>query len=234
MGLYKYSVKYDAEKSAPAQAFDINASYKDLTQVLRAIKGKPVKDARKILDEAINLKRAIRFSKFNKGMGHRSELGGKKGKYPAKECRIALHLLNNAFASVQAKGLDENAVVLHAAAYKQNVFPRYRTFFVGGNTLGYGKQAVFSRYVTARAEIVVGEKGLKPLARKTKAQVRAEAKSKAKAPVEKTANAKAKPAETKTVAKPAEAKAESKAAPEAAEKPARPAPVKAEKPAVKQ
>ena len=222
MGLYKYSVTYDAEKSAPAQAFDINASYKDLTQVLRAIRGKSVKDAKKILDDAVTLKRAIRFSKFNKGMGHRSELGGKKGKYPAKECRIALHILNNAFASVQSKGLDENAVVLHAAAYKQNVFPRYRTFFVGGNTLGYGKQAVFSRYVTARAEIVVGEKGLKPLARKTKAQARAEAKSKAKAPAEKAAKA----AEAK--AKPAEAKTNTK--PEAEAKPVKPEPAKAEKP----
>ncbi|OIO24522.1 50S ribosomal protein L22 [Candidatus Micrarchaeota archaeon CG1_02_55_22] len=233
MGLYKYSVTYDAEKSAPAQAFDINASYKDLTQVLRAIRGKSVKDAKKILDEAITLKRAIRFSKFNKGMGHRSELGGKKGKYPAKECRIALHMLNNAFANAQSKGLDENAVVLHAAAYKQNVFPRYRTFFVGGNTLGYGKQAIFSRYVTARAEIVVGEKGLKPLARKTKVQVRAEAKLKSKTPVEKVE----KKADAK--AKPSEAKVDAKAKPEVTEKPAKPAPVKVvekpvEKPAVKQ
>ncbi len=227
MGLYKYSVTYDAEKSAPAQAFDINASYKDLTQVLRAIRGKSVKDAKKILDEAITLKRAIRFSKFNKGMGHRSELGGKKGKYPAKECRIALHMLNNAFANAQSKGLDENAVVLHAAAYKQNVFPRYRTFFVGGNTLGYGKQAIFSRYVTARAEIVVGEKGLKPLARKTKVQVRAEAKLKSKTPVEKAEK------KVDAKAKPSEAKVDAKAKPEVTEKPAKPAPVKVEKPVEK-
>ncbi|MGC8851411.1 MAG: 50S ribosomal protein L22 [Candidatus Micrarchaeia archaeon] len=159
MGLYKYAFKVEDEKKvARAQGYDYNASYKDLTQVCRAIRGKNVDDARKILSEAIALKKAIPYHKFNKGLGHRSELGGKKGRYPRKEARIVLQLLNNAVANAEHKGLDnEKLFVKSAIAYKQNTFPRYRRFWVGGATLGYGKQAIRSDYVTARVEITLAE-----------------------------------------------------------------------------
>lgn len=159
--VYKYSIELDAEeakKSAFAQFHDVDASYKDLSQVLRAIKGKPVKKAEKILEEVISKKKAIPFTKFNKGMGHRSELGGRKGKYPIKEARLALALLKNAEANALQKGLSEDKLFIrHAASYKQNTFKRYRKYWVGGNTIGYGKRAIWSNYVTCRAELVLSE-----------------------------------------------------------------------------
>lgn len=200
MALYKYSTTFDPAKSAPAQAFDVNASYKDMYGVMRAINGLPVAKADKLLDDAISMTRAIRFRRHETGMGHRSELGGKKGKYPVKEARLVKQLLANAVASANARGLEpKNLVVLHAAAYKQNTFPRYRRFFVGGNTLGYGKHAVMSKYMTCRVDLVVGEKGLKPLPKKTKAQLAVERKTEKSKPK----------AEAKPAAKPA-AKAEAK------------------------
>ncbi len=79
MGLYKYSTK-TAEKAGRAQMHDLDASYKDLTQICRAIKGLPVAKAYAKLDAAIKGEHAILYTKFNKGSGHRSELGGKKGR----------------------------------------------------------------------------------------------------------------------------------------------------------
>ncbi len=159
--VYKYSIRLNAEeakKSAFAQFHDVDASYKDLSQVFRALKGKPVKKAKTILEEAISKKKAIPFKKFNKGMGHRSELGGRKGKYPIKEARLALALLENAEANALQKGLSQDKLyVRHAASYKQNVFKRYRKYWVGGNTIGYGKRAIWSNYVTCRAELVLSE-----------------------------------------------------------------------------
>lgn len=164
MSFYKYSVEYAGENSGRAQVYDLNASYKDLSQVAAAIRRLPAAKARSVLEDCIAMRRPIEFRKFAKGTGHRSQLGGKRGKFPKKECRLMLLLLDNALANAKAKGLDEKSlVVLHASAYKQNVFPRYRKFFAGSTILGYGKQAIYSSYVTARAEVVVGEKHSKKL-----------------------------------------------------------------------
>lgn len=230
MSFYNYALEFESDKSGRAQCYDLNCSYKDLSQVLASVQGVSVAKARGKLEDAIALKKAIPFSKFNKGMGHRSELGGKKGKYPKKEAKLALELLANAIANAKSKGLDEKSLaVLHACAYKQNVFPRYRRFFASSTILGYGKQAVFSSYVTARAEMVVGEKDAKKLVqsprerakqnrkakleqKKAKAKPGAKestsAKTEAKKPEEKTAERKI--AESKPPEKAVEKKSEDK------------------------
>lgn len=181
MGQYRYSVEL-AEKTANAQAHDLNVSYKDLTQVCGAIRGKTAAEARKILEECISMKKAIPYRKFNKGCGHRSELGGKKGRYPKKEAKIMLGLLNDAEANARYRGMDEKKLfVAQAAAFKQDTFKRYRRFWVGGPVLGYGKQAIWADYATARAEIMLCEKEPRP----------GDEKKPAKAEKEKTAGQKA-------------------------------------------
>ncbi len=206
MSIYKYSFKLSgdaAKKSALAQFHDVDASYKDLTQVLGAIKGKRVAEANKILDDAIALRKAIPYRKFNKGMGHRSSLGGQKGRYPKKECTLVKALLRNAVANATHKGLDEKRLfVKQAAAFKQNSFPRYRKFWASSVTLGYGKRAVWANYETARAEISVEERAFKE--KKVKEKKKNEAKDVKEAKDAKNAK------ETKQ-AKPAEKKAETRA-----------------------
>ncbi|MDP2717994.1 MAG: 50S ribosomal protein L22, partial [Candidatus Micrarchaeota archaeon] len=155
MALYEYSIR-PAGVVGKAQAHDLDCSYKDLTQVMRAIRDQPVRKAYRILEEAIDGKHAIRYTKFAKGSGHRSELGGKTGRYPKKECRLSLKLLQNAAANAMAQGLEEDSLyVRHAAAYKQSVFRRYRQFWVSGTVLGYGKNATWANYETAHMEIIV-------------------------------------------------------------------------------
>ena len=159
MGLYKYSVTADKAKVARAQGYDLDISYKDLTNVCAAMRNRSVAKARKVLEDAIALSVPIPFKKFSKGVGHRSQLGGRKGRFPRKECRAALAILNNAVANANRKGFDESLLfVKGAVAYKQNVLPRYRRIWVGGMTLGYGKQATRSDYVTARIEITLEER----------------------------------------------------------------------------
>lgn len=159
MGLYKYSRKFGDEREvARAQAYDLDCSYKDLGQVLAALKGRSVADSKKILGDCISMKKPIAFHKFHTGMGHRKELGGRKGKYPKKEAKIALRMLENAEANADYKGLDSaELAVVQAAAYKQNVMPRYRRLFASSVVLGYGKQSIWANYVTTRAEIVLGK-----------------------------------------------------------------------------
>ncbi len=159
MGLYDFSYKVADEKEvARAQAFDIDASYKDLSNVFAAIKGKSIPDAKKTLEDCISMKKAIQYRKFSKHLGHRKELHGRKGRYPKKEARIALILLKSAEANANFKGLEVNSLVVRqAAAYKQSVIRRMRHHFGSSITLGYGKQALYADYSTCRAEIVLAK-----------------------------------------------------------------------------
>ncbi|MFA6330122.1 MAG: 50S ribosomal protein L22 [Candidatus Micrarchaeia archaeon] len=210
MGLYKYSVKVDDKaKVGQAQGYDLDISYKDLCNVCAALRHRNVAKARTILNEAIELKIPILFKKFNTGVGHRSQLGGRKGRFPKKECKAALAVLNNAVANATKKGLDEKLLfVKNACAYKQNVLPRYRRTWVGGAALGYGKQAIRSDYVTARMEITVEERPALPGKAKNKAAARKAAQKPAGAKPEAKAEKKA----DKPAVAPAAAKAENKGA----------------------
>ncbi len=211
-GLYKYTTKH-AEKVGKAQAHDLDASYKDLTQVLRAITGLSVAKAYAKLDAAIQGEHAILYTRFNTGSGHRSELGGKKGRYPKKECKMVYATLKNAAANAVNLGLDENSlVVMHGSANKQNTFRRYRTFWVGSTTLGYGKHAMWADYVTAWMQIIVGGKPAEKKEQKTKAAAEKAKEAKEKPDAKETKEKTAKPVEAKAVTT---AKVENVAAPKA-------------------
>ena len=216
MAFYDYSLDYPAGKAARSQGYDVNASYKDLTQVCGAVKGKPYAAAIKTLEDALAMVKPIPYSAHVKGTSHKSQLGGKRGRYPQNESRYMLALLKNAFANAQSMGLDEKTLtVVHAQAYKQNVFPRYKRYFATSAVLGYGKHSYLANYSTARIEIVLGPKGLKASKRMTKVQLAAERKRKA---AEKKAAAEKEKAEATKKATAEKAADEKKAQAKAAEK----------------
>jgi len=156
----------------------VDASYKDLTQVCSAIRGKTAEKAKQILENAIEEKVAIEFKRFGKGAGHKSSLGGRRGKFPKKECRIMLKLLENAVSNAVTKGLNKEGLQIYQiAAFKQNSYPRYKKHFVDGIILGYGKYATRGDFETARVELVLQEVKSKPKEeKKEKAQKAAKPK----------------------------------------------------------
>jgi large subunit ribosomal protein L22 len=145
-----YSYKpSENEKIAKAQMHDINASYKDLSEVCRSIRGKATKEAVKLLEKVEKGEMPILFKKFNKRLGHRRELGGRKGRYPKKSAKIVMQVLRNAIANAQRNGFSENLLVKHASANKQNIYPRLAS---------KGRQ-MRSNLETAKVEIVLQEVG---------------------------------------------------------------------------
>jgi large subunit ribosomal protein L22 len=143
---YSYKGR-EGVRMARAYRSDVDASFKDLSQVCRSINGKEVSGAVKLLEEAKLGKVPIRFVKFNKKCGHRKELGGMRGRYPKKSARMVLEVLRNALANAHYKGMEEKLVVRHASANKQNIYPR---------TASKGK-AMRADYETAKIEIVLEE-----------------------------------------------------------------------------
>ena len=119
--MHKYSFPVD-DTMAVAQAYDVNASYKDLCIVCDAIRHKKVNEAMAILDGVISKKKPILFRRFNKHMGARHELHGRKGGYPVVAAKEVKKVLQNAIANAELKAIDpDGAIVLYASANKTRI-----------------------------------------------------------------------------------------------------------------
>lgn len=150
---YDYSYQSDG-KHALAQVHDIDASFKDLAMVCANIRRKRVKTAQALLEKAEKKEIPIRFYKYSKHLGHRSELGGKKGRYPVKAVKIVKKVFENAVANAEFKGLDlEKMVVVHASANKHKIYPRMQ--FQGKDPRGRAKRSDVEH---AKVEICLEEK----------------------------------------------------------------------------
>ncbi|MEM3781379.1 MAG: uL22 family ribosomal protein [Candidatus Micrarchaeaceae archaeon] len=118
---HRYTFK-TSDNMAYAQAYDVNASYKDLCAVCDAIRYSRTGDAFALLDAIIAKAMPIRFKRFNKHMGARHELGGAKGAYPIKAAKEVKNVLANAVANAQLKAIDsESAIVAYATANKTHI-----------------------------------------------------------------------------------------------------------------
>lgn len=128
---------------AKAQQYNIDASFKDLCAVCDNVRGKTAEDAVKYL-ESVADGFPVAYKRWNKHLGHRRELGGKKGRYPVKAAKFVAMVLRNAVANATSKGMSATKVV-HAAANKQATYPRMQS---------KGRQ-MHSDYETARVEIIL-------------------------------------------------------------------------------
>jgi large subunit ribosomal protein L22 len=121
---FGYSYKQTGAKFAKAQAHDIDASFKDLGAVCDAIRHKNTDAAVELLEAVSEGDTPILYRKHNKRLGHRHELGGKKGRYPKKSAKLVLSVLRNAIANATFRGMGDELVVKHCCANKQRIFPR--------------------------------------------------------------------------------------------------------------
>lgn len=141
-----YSFQKKGDNFAYAQEYNLDASYKDLVEVCKSIRKLPVAKAMALLTKAEAMEMPILYRSHNKKLGHRHELGGKKGRYPIKAVRLVRKVLVNAINNAKVLQLNENSLtVAHAAANKQSIYPR----------LSPKGRRMRMNYETARLEIVV-------------------------------------------------------------------------------
>ena len=85
--------------------------------VCQAVRGLSVSKAKKVLEDAVALKKPIAFTRYNGDMGHKH--GMMAGCFPVSTCKQILLLMKSAEANAQGKGLSTaNLVVKHAVAQK--------------------------------------------------------------------------------------------------------------------
>lgn len=92
------------EHSAIAKSLDLSISTKHSIEISRSIRYKSTTSAKKILEDAINLRKAIPFRKFKKDMGHKRGMAA--GRYPKKAANEFMRLIKSVEANAQSKGLD--------------------------------------------------------------------------------------------------------------------------------
>lgn len=160
-----YSFNRDRKGIVFASTSNINASFKDLAIVCNAIRYKNAEDAGALLEEILNQKRPVFYSKYNKYMGSRHELGGQKGRYPKKCAAIVKKVLTNAMANAEGKGESpQDMYVVHASANKTIILPRMapKGELRLGHSMGRGSTRM-TNLEFARVELALGygeEEGL--------------------------------------------------------------------------
>ncbi len=164
---YSYQIKENYESYAAARVEGVDASYKDLTEVCGRIRELPVERAVFLLEKFETGELPVLYKSHNKRLGHRRELGGKKGRYPKKAAGLVLKVLRSALANAQSKGLIEPYILVHASANKKNIYPRMSS---------KGRRNT-SNYETARIEIILREKDI---VKKEKVQKKIEIQAPAK------------------------------------------------------
>lgn len=112
------------QECACARVEGVNASYKDLAQVCGRIAGKKTVWALDFLEKASAGEIPVFYATHNRNLGHRRELGGRKGRYPWKAARIVLKVLESAMANGKVVGIGEPYTILVASANKKDIFPR--------------------------------------------------------------------------------------------------------------
>lgn len=176
---YAYKpAKTEQARSAKARVDDVNASFKDLCNVCQNIRGRRSDAALEFLTEAADGKRPIRYFRHNKRRGHVGELGGKKGGWPVKSCRIVRDVLANAIANAEAKGLSTTKVA-HVQANKMNAYPRMSA---KGRRVRQDLETAFVEVVleeirvpggakaAEKKEVKIAEKKAEPIAAEKKAE----------------------------------------------------------------
>jgi large subunit ribosomal protein L22 len=133
------------ERCAKARLEDVNASYKDLSEVCGVLRKKKAEWALEFLGKASKGEVPVLFRRHNTNLGHRRELGGRKGRYPVKACGMVLKALQSAIANGKQIGLGDPFVIDAISANKKQIFPR----------MAPKGRTARSYLVTSRVEIVL-------------------------------------------------------------------------------
>ncbi len=143
MPVWRYSVKItDEERTAKAMIWDSPISLKEAYEIFKVIRGMKLKDAEKLLEEVINLRRPIPFVRYKLGVSHRKGLNNMYskwktsiGRYPVKAAKEVLKLLRNVENNADNKNLDvERLKIIHAAAHKGRYLKRWMPRAFGRST----------------------------------------------------------------------------------------------------
>ena len=127
---------------AKARATYLRVHYKHCREIANAIKGKNVGKAKQYLQEVLEYKSAIPFTKYTAGIGRHAvgkqyKAPGDKVGWPQKATKTFLDLLTNIESNATVKGLDLDKVTIVHANCNQAPKMRRRTYRAHGRINAY-------------------------------------------------------------------------------------------------
>jgi large subunit ribosomal protein L22 len=134
---------------ARARGQELPMSPKKTYEVLNAIRGLDLDKARKVLEDAIALKRAIPFRRYNQETAHKRGVG--PGRYPKKVCQALIGILANAESNAEFQGLDTDRLFIKVAASSRGRIQKANMPRAQGRATAWNEQ-------TTHVEIVLGER----------------------------------------------------------------------------
>ncbi|HLC56545.1 MAG TPA: 50S ribosomal protein L22 [Candidatus Nanoarchaeia archaeon] len=98
------------EHFASVKSFNLPISSKFAMEIASNLRNKDLKSAKRILQDSISLKRAIKFKKFTMDLAHKAGMAA--GRYAVDACKQVLELLDSVEANAEFKGLDVNNLII--------------------------------------------------------------------------------------------------------------------------
>lgn len=121
--------KYDSERLAKASGRDLRIKPKDSREICAVIKGMKVDQAKRFLEDVINLKQSVPFRRHKKKLAHKKDLKQFKwyaGRYPQKTAARIYEVLAAVESNGEYKGLDIDACrIIHTATHRGRIIKRY-------------------------------------------------------------------------------------------------------------
>jgi large subunit ribosomal protein L22 len=94
----------DEKPVAIARGNDLRISFKQAVNVAKAVKGKNLSYAVRLLTDVTNLKRAIPFVRYKRDVSHKPGIAA--GRYPIKASNEILTVIKNAIANAESRHMD--------------------------------------------------------------------------------------------------------------------------------
>jgi large subunit ribosomal protein L22 len=137
------------ETVARARGLELTISPKKTYEVLNAIRGRGLEEARQILNDAAEGLQAIPFRRYNQETAHHRGAG--PGRFPKKVAEAVLEILQNAEANAEYEGMDTDALIIVTAASARGRIQKANMPRAQGRATAWNEQ-------TTNIEIVLGER----------------------------------------------------------------------------
>jgi ribosomal protein uL22 len=175
MAQHNYAYQKSEDNTVKAVGRNLAVSPKQGTEICKYVRGRPLGQAKMLLEQSINMWRPVPFTRFTNGLGHKS--GMSAGRYHPKACQLILNVIKSAEANAKNKGY--NSADLKLVHIAMQIGPK-------NNHAGRQKRSIFKN---SHIEVVLQEiKGLSGKKNKDKSEKTEKAnteKSKKKAVVKK-------------------------------------------------
>ena len=145
---YTYAGK-KGKAVARARGLELHISPKKTYEVLNAIRGRPLEEARSFLEDVAALKRPVPFRRYNQEVAHKPQTG--PGRFPVKVAERVLEVLGNAEANAEYEGMDTDRLGVEVASAARGQIVKAVMPRAHGRATNWNEQ-------TTHVEIVLAER----------------------------------------------------------------------------